>query len=138
MVETPAEFLKSGCFSRSDRRMDRRIRRVRSVLDEQYRDPPSVHDLAAMVGLSASRLAHLFRQEVAMSIRSYIVARRLYMAALLIKQTDERISQIAYGVGFNDVSNFNHAFKKRFGASPGDYREAHDRSAEAEKNAPKA
>ena len=98
--------------------MDRRIRRVRSVLDEQYRDPPSVHELAAMVGLSSSRLAHLFREEVSMSIRSYVVARRLYMAALLIKQTDERISQIAYGVGFNDVSNFNHAFKKAFSCSP--------------------
>ena len=118
--------------------MDRRIRRVRSVLDEQYRDPPSVHELAAMVGLSASRLARLFREEVSMSIRSYVVARRLYMAALLIKQTDERISQIAYGVGFNDVSNFNHAFKKRFGTSPGDYRDAHDRTAEAANGAPKA
>ena len=118
--------------------MDRRIRRVRSVLDEQYRDPPSVHELAAMVGLSASRLAHLFREEVSMSIRSYVVARRLYMAALLIKQTDERISQIAYGVGFNDVSNFNHAFKKRFGTSPGDYRDTHDRTAEAANGAPKA
>jgi len=110
--------------------MDRRIRRVRSVLDEQYRDPPSVHELAVMVGLSASRLAHLFREEVGMSIRSYVVAQRLHVAALLIVQTDERISQIAYSVGFNDVSNFNHAFKKRYGVSPGEYRQAHDRGDE--------
>src|ERR1044071_4917570 len=98
--------------------MDRRIRRVRTVLDEQYRDPPSIHELATMVGLSSSRLAHLFRDEVGMSIRSYVVERRLQMAALLIVQTDERISQIAYSVGFNDISNFNHSFKRRFGMSP--------------------
>lgn len=113
--------------------MDRRIRRVKSVLDEQYRDPPSIHDLAGMVGLSSSRLAHLFRDEVGMSIRSYVVERRLQMASLLIVQTDERISQIAYSVGFNDVSNFNHSFKRRFGASPGQYRAAHDRNGEAER-----
>src|SRR5512144_3022538 len=118
MVETPANFRNSGYVGP----MDRRIRRVRSVLDEQYRDPPSVRDLAILVGLSASRLAHLFRDEVGMSIRSYVVERRLTMAALLIVQTDERISQNAYSVGFNDVSNFNHSFKRRFGMSPGAYR----------------
>jgi len=111
--------------------MDRRIRRVKSVLDEQYRDPPSVHELAVMVGLSASRLAHLFREEVGMSVRSYVVQQRLHVAQLLIVQTDERISQIAYSVGFNDVSNFNHAFKKRYGVSPGEYRQAHDRNEES-------
>lgn len=110
--------------------MDRRIRRVRTLLDEQYRDPPSIHELAEAVGLSASRLAHLFRDEVGMSIRSYVVERRLHMASLLIVQTDERISQIAYSVGFNDISNFNHSFKKRFGMSPGEYRHANDRNAE--------
>lgn len=128
MVETRADFLISGCFSESEYSMDRRIRRVKSVLDEQYRDPPSVHELAATVGLSSSRLAHLFREEVGMSIRSYVVTRRLQVASMLIIQTDERISQIAYGVGFNDVSNFNHAFKKRYGVSPGEYRTQHDKN----------
>jgi AraC family transcriptional regulator of arabinose operon len=118
--------------------MDRRIKKVRSVLDEQYRNPPSVHDLAASVGLSASRLAHLFRDEVGTSVRSYVVDRRLTMAAFLIVQTDERISQIAYGVGFNDISNFNHAFKKKFGMAPGRYREAHERQKGPDDDGPTA
>ena len=105
--------------------MDRRIRRVRSVLDSEYRDPPSVEELAGRVGLSTSRLAHLFRDEVGMSVQSYIVERRLLMAAMLIVQSDERISQIAYRVGFNDVSNFNHSFKRRFAMSPREYRATH-------------
>jgi AraC family transcriptional regulator of arabinose operon len=92
------------------------------VLDLQYRDPPSVEQLADEVGLSASRLAHVFREEEGKSIQSYIKERRLSMAALLLVQTHERISQIAYSVGFNDVSNFNHAFKRRYGMSPRQYR----------------
>jgi len=106
--------------------MDRRIRRVTNVLDQQYRDPPSLEQLADDVGLSASRLAHLFREEVGRSIQSYILERRLIMAAMLIVQTHERISQIAYSVGFGDVSNFNHAFKRRFEMSPRQYRKSHD------------
>ena len=61
--------------------MDRRITRVKTVLDQQYRDPPSLEELAEDVALSASRLAHLFRDETGMSIQSYIVERRLFMAA---------------------------------------------------------
>ncbi len=99
---------------------------MRSVLDQQYRDPPSVEELAGGVGLSTSRLAHLFRDEAGMSIQSYLVERRLQMAAMLIVQSDERISQIAYRVGFNDVSNFNHSFKRRFAMSPREYRASHD------------
>jgi AraC family transcriptional regulator, arabinose operon regulatory protein len=106
--------------------MDRRIRRVTSVLDQQYKDPPLIEQLAGAVGLSASRLAHLFRNEIGTSIQGYVLERRLVMAAMLIVQTDERISQIAYRVGFGDVSNFNHSFKRRFAMSPRKYRATHD------------
>jgi AraC family transcriptional regulator of arabinose operon len=106
--------------------MDRRVRRTKTVLDQEYRHPPSIEELAETVGLSASRLAHLFRDETGMSIQSYIVERRLLMAAMLIVQSDERISQIAYRVGFGDVSNFNHAFKRRFAMSPREYRARHE------------
>ena len=106
--------------------MDRRIRRVKTVLDQQYRDPPPLEKLAEDVGLSGSRLAHLFRDETGMSIQSYIIERRLFMAAMLIVQSDEQISQIAYRVGFGDVSNFNHSFKRRFAMSPREYRARHD------------
>jgi AraC family transcriptional regulator of arabinose operon len=102
--------------------MDRRIRKVTTVLDQEYRDPPTVEQFADELGLSASRLAHLFRQEMGKSIQSYVLERRLVMAAMLIVQTHERISQIAYSVGFGDVSNFNHAFKRRFAMSPRQYR----------------
>src|SRR5689334_4703592 len=106
--------------------MDRRITRVKSVLDGEYGDPPSDGGLAATVGLSAPRLADLFRKEIGMSIQSYVVERRLVMAAMLIVQSHERISQIGYSVGFGDVSNFNHAFKRRFGMSPRQYRTRHE------------
>lgn len=106
--------------------MDRRIKRVLTLLDQHFKDPPSIEQLADDVGLSASRLAHLFREHIGKSIQSYILERRLLMAAMRIVQTHEQISQIAYSVGFGDVSNFNHAFKRRFNMSPRQYRAAHE------------
>jgi transcriptional regulator GlxA family with amidase domain len=81
-----------------------------------------VPDLAARVGLSASRLEHLFKAHAMMSIRQYVLSLRLIRAAELIADTDERISQICYAVGFHDPSNFNHLFKRSFGVSPKEYR----------------
>src|SRR6185437_11976099 len=36
---------------------------------------------------------------------------------------DRRISDIAYEVGFNDLSYFNRSFRRRFGCSPGELRD---------------
>jgi len=102
--------------------MDRRIRKVVQLLETQWRNGIRVSDLAAQVGLGTSRLEHLFKSEAQVSIRAYILERRLIEAAAMLSGTEERISAISYSVGFRDPSNFNHAFKKRFGVSPRDYR----------------
>jgi AraC-like DNA-binding protein len=48
-------------------------------------------------------------------------ARRMLVDPLLRGRS---ISAIAYSVGFGDLSNFNHAFRRRYGASPSDVRAA--------------
>lgn len=81
--------------------------------------------LAEDVGLGRSRLEHLFKVEEKVSIRAFVQERRLVEAAAILAATEERVSVISYQVGFRDVSNFNHAFKKRFGVTPREYRERH-------------
>ncbi len=106
--------------------MDRRIRKVVHVLESEWRANLSVGDLALKVGLGMSRLEHLFKAEAKISIRGFILERRLVEAAAMLETTEERISTISYNIGFRDVSNFNHAFKKRFGLCPRQYRARRD------------
>lgn len=103
--------------------MDRRVRRVVQILDEGWQFPHRVDELAGVVGLGASRLEHLFKEQARVSIRQYLLERRLCRAAELLASTHERVSVISFQVGFRHVANFNHAFKRRFGVSPGTYRE---------------
>lgn len=93
-----------------------------ALLEESVSSRMRVGDLARHVGLGASRLEHLFKHEARISIRDFVRERRLEAAATLLKTTEERISAIGYYVGFTDISNFNHAFKRRFGLSPRAYR----------------
>jgi AraC-like DNA-binding protein len=104
--------------------MDRRVKSVVALLDAQWRRNVCVSELAREVGLGASRLEHLFKAHAKTTIRDFVRERRLREAAELLATSEERISVISFGVGFGDVSNFNHAFKKHFGVSPRAYREA--------------
>jgi AraC family transcriptional regulator of arabinose operon len=107
--------------------MDWRVRKVVAFLQQSWRRPVRIEELAQFVGLGASRLEHLFKEQARTSIRDYIREQRLEAAASLLVNTAERISAISYQVGFPDVPNFNHAFKRRFGISPREYRERHHR-----------
>ncbi|MFN2441771.1 MAG: helix-turn-helix transcriptional regulator [Thermoanaerobaculia bacterium] len=102
--------------------MDERVRRAISILESTGFRSTSVGRLADAVGLSCSRLQHLFKRETGRSIRAYVKGRRLELAAALMLKSNRRVSEILYEVGFTDFSNFNHAFKRTFGVSPRNYR----------------
>ncbi len=102
--------------------MDRRVRHVLDRLGSEWREPSSVRDLAASVNLRPSRLEHLFKMAVSMSIRDHVRQRRIAEAARLLRETFQRVSEISQSVGFRDPSNFDHAFRRETGVSPREYR----------------
>jgi AraC-like DNA-binding protein len=103
--------------------MDPRVRDVLEHVDRHWRRPYRISELAALVNLGASRLAHLVKHEVQSSIRDLVRRRRILEAARLLATTHQRVSEIAYYVGFGDISNFSHSFRRELGISPREYRE---------------
>lgn len=95
-----------------------------SVL-EMLADPGlSVATMAARYGVSVRYAQKLFEAE-GMTFTQFVVEQRLLSARRMLTSSLERgcsISGIAYACGFGDVSNFNHAFRRRFGATPSDVR----------------
>jgi AraC family transcriptional regulator of arabinose operon len=102
--------------------MDCRIADLLVLLDRQLGPTTKIPKLAEHVGLSGSRLQHLFKQEVGLPIKQFLKTHQLSEAARLLRQTRLRVSEICYRVGFQDCSNFGHAFRERFGMSPRAYR----------------
>jgi len=105
--------------------MDRRIRSTIELLNRDSDGRISLSDLAQRVGLGPSRLSHLFKSHLNVTIRDFMRERRLAKAAELLATTEERISVICIRIGFRDVPNFNHAFKRHFGLTPREYRRMH-------------
>jgi AraC family transcriptional regulator of arabinose operon len=81
-----------------------------------------VKDLAAAVNLTPSRLEHLFKRETGGQIRQYLMNMRLLKAAHLLEATELPVKAIAFAVGYGHTSSFVRAFRRRYAASPGNYR----------------
>ena len=92
------------------------------LMDTQPEKNWSVSSLAAMVGMSRSAFAALFRQSVGDPPMQYLSKMRIEQSARLLKSNRHSIARIAQDVGYESVSSFARAFKKQFGATPGAYR----------------
>lgn len=78
--------------------------------------------LAADLGMSVSSLYARLRENTDLSIQTFIQTIRLNAACDILRQeTDIRISELAYRVGFNTPKYFSQCFKKEFGMLPGEY-----------------
>ncbi|MEM9078746.1 MAG: AraC family transcriptional regulator [Bacteroidota bacterium] len=79
-------------------------------------------ELALLTHLSESSFKRKFKEVFNESPRKYITQKKLERAAEFLKSNTNRVSDIAYDVGFDSVSTFNRNFATHYGESPSDYR----------------
>jgi len=82
----------------------------------------SVEELAQKTNLSVSSFKREFKKLYHDSPANYIKTKRLERAAELLFVSDERITDIAFGCGFNDLANFTKSFHNKYHITPTNYR----------------
>lgn len=82
----------------------------------------TMDELAQMANLSLSSFKREFKKNYDDSPANYIRNKRLEKAAELLRVSDERITDIAFDCGFNDLANFSTLFHEKFNCSPSAYR----------------
>jgi AraC-like DNA-binding protein len=82
----------------------------------------TVNELARVGRLSVSQFARVFKEELGAAPIEYLQELRLQRARRLLRDTDQSITQIALGCGFNSSSYFSRCFLARFSASPSAFR----------------
>jgi AraC-like DNA-binding protein len=86
----------------------------------------SATTVASALGITP-RYVHLLLEETGRSFTHHVLERRLEKAAILLRDPQERrrkVADIAAESGFTDLSYFNRAFRRHFGATPSDIRAA--------------
>ena len=67
-------------------------------------------------------LRHTFASNLVNGISRYLLNRKMSEAKRLLQETNEKILDIAYRLGYEDISHFNRAFRNSVGCSPSHFR----------------
>ena len=107
------------------RSRDRR-RAVETALwmDAHSHQTIDLHDAAKETGLSSFHFLRLFTHALGVTPHQYLVRSRLRHAARLLADEERAITDVAYDVGFADLSNFVRTFRRAAGVSPRAFRKA--------------
>lgn len=94
----------------------------KQIIENNLFSPVSIEELAHKTNLSISSFKREFKKLYNNSPASYIKTKRLERAAELLLISNERVSNIAFECGFNDLANFTKSFHDKYNTSPTNYR----------------
>lgn len=98
------------------------IQKMIDWIEEHLTETPSLLEMAEQIGYSPYYCSSRFHGVTGMTIKSYVAARRLTRAALDIRDTSERILDIAIRYGYSSQEVLTRAFVKAYGVPPALYR----------------
>ena len=101
------------------------IWKARKYIDEHSGEELSLTRVAKAVKISANHFSEKFKQVTGINFVDYVARTRFEKACNLLLTSNQRISEIAFAVGFQSLSQFNRVFKKLSGKSPTDCRRKH-------------
>jgi AraC-like DNA-binding protein len=110
--------------------LDREVRHPRLHLATDYinlhfTESISLDDIARSADLSVSHLHMLFRDHMKVTPHQFLMQKRMRSAGHALVTTNDSIKVIAFNSGYANTENFCRAFRKFFGRSASDYRNAY-------------
>jgi AraC-like DNA-binding protein len=100
------------------------IWKARNFIEEHSGEELSLRKVAKTANISANHLSEKFKQVTGVNFVDYIALTRFEKACDFLLNSNRRISEIAFAVGFQSLSQFNRVFKRLSGKSPTGYRAA--------------
>ena len=97
---------------------DARLARALSYARQQFRQNPSVDELARAAAMSRRSFERACRQTLGVTPRQLVESLRLHEARQRLVGSQDSVTQIAFEVGYRDLSHFIRAFQGAFGHSP--------------------
>ena len=124
-IEPESSFSLAGIQHREARSSINSDPRIQVIVEYMVTHPTESFNsssLCELADISQSTLQRLFKQHTGKTPREFIKELRMVTAARRLLITDERISTIAYELGFDNVPYFSKLFKSVYGVSPQLYR----------------
>lgn len=98
------------------------VAKARNFIEENLAEPLPLALVARKAGLSESHFCRIFRESTNLTLTDYINRRRIQWAKRELLNPEVRVSEIAFMVGYQSLSQFNRNFSRITGRSPTQYR----------------
>lgn len=99
-------------------RVERRLESIRTFCACNYAHDISLDEIAEYVGMNKSSFCTFMRRQTGKTFSEYINGYRLQLAIERLEYAEDSIADIAYSVGFANVTYFNRLFKAKFDCTP--------------------
>ena len=100
----------------------KRIQIFLKYIEKHYSEQITLDTLANAAHVSKSECLRCFKDNLQTTPYQYLIDYRIYMATILLKNTELSIGDVADNVGFDQFSNFTKCFKERIKYTPREYR----------------
>lgn len=99
---------------------DKEKQLILRFIASEYTDPDlGLEAAVSKLGISRTKINEILKAEVGFTFSAYLNKLRLSEAARLLSENEEvNVAEIAYSVGYNNVSYFNRLFKIEYGCTP--------------------
>ncbi|GGH20867.1 response regulator transcription factor [Paenibacillus segetis] len=98
------------------------VNRILLMIKTEYAQNITLKSVAERFQMNSTYLGQLFLKETEMKFSEYLMSYRMLLAQERIQSTSEKISYIAFSVGYNNLNYFYTHFHSFFGKSPSDLR----------------
>lgn len=109
-------------INRPLKKRDKKIQQIEIYVSLHYNHDIPIDEIASLVHMNRSSFCVFFKRMKGISFTNYLNTYRMDIACRLLSTTDKSVSEIAYGVGFNNLSHFCRTFLKYKEVSPTKYR----------------
>lgn len=98
-----------------------RIKQAKDIITAEMTSPPSLEELAKLVGLNIKKLKMGFKELYGMPVFTFLYHYKMEYAKRLLSENGNNVNEVALQVGYSTSSHFIVAFKKKFGITPKQY-----------------
>ncbi len=95
------------------------ILKIRNIMEAHLdNDHFGIQQLCKEIGMSRAQLYRKFKTLTDKTVNDYLLTFRLHKAKEMLLHTDLNVSEVAWEVGFKNLSHFSRAFTEAFGLNP--------------------
>ncbi len=99
-----------------------KIHQAKSIMMNEWKNPPTIKQLSEQTGLNQYRLKAGFKEVYGTTVYGYAMDTRLNHARRMLNQGVQSVNDVAFNIGYTNPSHFIAAFKKKYGTTPRKYR----------------